>query len=131
MPALGAVKIHGLRDLNRALKTASKETRKEVREAEKQIAEPVRQAAVELATREIRNIGREWSQMRIGVTTKAIYIAPKKRRKQGTARKNLASLLMDRAMEPALEQNRHRFEADIEAALDRVADHFNRGATFG
>lgn len=131
MPAAAGAKVQGLSDLHRALKSADKETRAEVRKAERQIAEPIRAEAAELASREIPNIGTEWAQMRIGITSKLIYVAPKKRRKQGTPRRNLAGLLMDRAMEPALERNRERLEDDIEQALDRMAAHFNKSVVSG
>ncbi len=120
-----AIKGHGLKDLHRALKHADKETRDRVRGVERKVAEPVRVEAQELAAREISRIGREWSTMRTGVTTKVVYIAPKRKRKQGSRRPNLAALLMDKAMEPALEQHRDRLFHDLEDAMDTMAGHFN------
>lgn len=130
MAASTGIKVHGLADLNRALKLADKETRLGVRAAQRALAEPVRIEAQSRAARLIPNIGVPWAQMRTGITTKVVYVAPKQRRKRGSKRPNLGTLLMDRAMEPALEQNRHRFEADIEHMLDRMAGHFN-GGTLG
>lgn len=100
------------------------------------VARPVQLEAQRLAATEISGIrrtnltsGGEWALMRIGVTSKLLYVAPKKRgNKQGAKkRRNLAPLLMGKAMEPALDANRHRFESDIEDALDRMARHFNGG----
>lgn len=126
MPATTGVHVSGLRDLNRALARASKDVRREVRAAEREIAEPVRSAAERNAVTQISHIGIRWSQMRIGVTQRAIYVAPKARRRKGSPRPNLAALLMDRAMQPALDANAPQLEARIDQALDRVADIFNR-----
>lgn len=127
--ASGAVRVHGLRELNRAFARADKETRKEVRAAERAIAEPVRATAENLAGSEISGLQRspQWAGMRIGVTRSLIYVAPKSRRKIGSRRPNLAGLLLSRAMEPALEQHRGDIERAIERALDRIADHFGKG----
>lgn len=136
MPAATGITVHGLRELNRALKTANKETKREVRESMERVARPVQLDAQKLAATEISGIrrtnlvsGGEWALMRIGVTSKLVYVAPKQRgKKQGSQkRRNLAPLLMGKAMEPALENNRHRFEHDVEQALDRMAAHFNGG----
>ena len=129
MPAATGIKVHGLTELNRALKTADKETRTGVRKVQRELAEPVRLEAESLATREITRIGPVWAKMRTGVTTKVVYIAPKQRSRKNP-RKNLAPLLMDKAMEPALERNRHRFETDLDHMLEQVAGHFN-GSTLG
>lgn len=128
MPASSGVTIRGLRDLNKAFAQADKDARRFVRAAEREIAEPVRKAAEQLAVTEISHIGPAWSQMRIGVTQKVIYVAPKKRgtRDASLRRPNLAGLLMNKAMQPALDQNADRIEAAIEHALDKVADRFNR-----
>lgn len=127
MPAAAGITVHGLRDLNRAVSKASKDARREVRAAERQIAEPVRAEAQELAAREISHIGREWHQMRVGTTQKLIYVAPKMRNRGGAKRKNLAGLLMDKAMQPALDHNQHRLEREVDQALDKIANTFNRG----
>ncbi len=127
MPASGAIRVKGLNDLHRALKTADNQTRLGVRKVERQVAEPVRVEAEQLAAREISHIGTEWSTMRIGITQKLVYVAPKRRRRQGSPRKNLAGLLMDKAMQPALERNRAKIEKNFEDMLDGMAGDFNRG----
>ncbi len=128
MPAAAGVKVHGLKELNRAFARASKDARREVRHVEGEIAEPVRRDAESLASREISHIGTQWSAMRIGVTRKSIYVAPKRRNRGGSKRPNLAGLLMDKAMQPALKKNQDNIEARVELALDKLADHFNTGA---
>lgn len=127
MPASTAVSVRGLRELNQAFARADKDTRKFVREAEKEVAEPIRVTAEHMAATNIRKIGQRWPQMRIGVTTKVVYVAPKSKGRKGSKRKNLAGLLMDKAMQPALDRHRGRVEHDLEKALDKMADHFNRG----
>ncbi len=137
MPAEGAIRVKGLTELNRALKHADKETRLGIRKVERQVAEPVRVDAQELAVREISHIGVPWSRMRIGITQKVVYVAPaqrgsKARRATVTqarrkADKKFATRLIREAMEPALEKNRAAIERNFEAALDDMADNFNRG----
>ncbi len=119
----GSVKVHGLRELNRTWKAMGKDVQKNARNTLKEVGEPVRQAAEQLALAEIRNIGDRWSQMRLGVTTKLVYVAPKARtRGAGTPRPNLAGLLLQRAMLPAVERNEQNVVAGLERMLDRMAD---------
>ena len=61
--------------------------------------------------------------MRTGITTRLVYVAPVQRGVKGRGRgqrPKFGTLLMDRAMEPALEQNQHRIEADFDQMLDRL-----------
>lgn len=114
-----AVKVRGLRDLQRAFRVADKVLQVELRDALRDAAEPVRRDAESLARSSIRNIGEAWPQMRVGVTTRVVYVAPKQR-SRGRKRPNLAGLLAGRAMEPALERNRHDVEQRVGRALDVV-----------
>lgn len=73
-----------------------------------------------------------WAGMRIGVTRKLVYVAPKKRgvKTRGgssRSRSNLADLLKERAMQPALDRNEGALVGRVDAALDTVANHFNGG----
>jgi hypothetical protein len=54
--------------------------------------------------------------------TALAYVAPVKRRTSNARRKrkNLADLMMDRAMEPALEENETRVRETLEDVLDRL-----------
>lgn len=120
-----AVAVRGLRELNRTFKHAPKDVRREIRDGYRTVAEPVRSTAATLAVSSIRRIGPNWSQMRTGVTQKLVYVAPKKRgvKTRGPdprRRPNLGTLLAERALEPALEQNRHRIEADFDRMLGRL-----------
>lgn len=123
------IAVSGLRELNAAFAHSDKESRLGVRRVQRDLAEPVKLGAETLAVVRIRNIGMRWSRMRIGVTRTLIYVAPRQRgaRNGPRHRPNLAPLLMDRAMEPALEARRPQLEADTERMLDRIADEFNKG----
>jgi hypothetical protein len=103
-----------------------------VRAGLRQVAEPVQRGAEELARANISKIGPRWSKMRVGVTRDLVYVAPRQRGTRGGGanprrRPNLAPLLMDRAMQPALDQHAGEIEARFEELLDRISDEFNHG----
>lgn len=118
----GSVRVHGLRELNRAFAKLSKDEARELKEELVRVGEPVRAAAERLAVADIRNLaeGDRWGRMRLGVTSRLVYVAPRARRRGGSPRKNLAPLLLERAMFPAVDQNEHRVRAGLKRMLDRV-----------
>jgi hypothetical protein len=117
------IKVHGLRELEVALSRYNRDVKKTVNHALREAAEPVRAGAEGLALSEIRNLGPRWSRMKVGVTSKLVYVAPATRpRGGGSARPNLAPLLMDRAMQPALEQRSEEVYAGLELAVDRLGE---------
>lgn len=122
-----AVRVKGLRELQRALKQADKETRLGVRAELRNVAEPVRQEAAQLAGSQIRRNTPAWAAMRTGVTQKSVYVAPKQRgtKNPRSKRKNLAGLLAARALEPALDRHESETVHRFERMLDNVADRFN------
>jgi hypothetical protein len=127
----GGIAVHGRAELLRAFAAAEKDERKFLREAERRVAEPVRLDAESLARATIPRIGLAWSQMRIGITQRSVYVAPKqrgtRRRDDPRSRRNLGTLLMDRAMQPALERHEHEIAAAYEReVIDRMAARFNR-----
>jgi hypothetical protein len=122
--------VRGLHELQAALAHADRSVRLGVRRGLRQAAEPVQRGAEELAQTNIRNIGPKWSRMRVGVTRNLVYVAPRQKGTRGRGprrRPNLADLLMDRAMQPALDQHEAEVEARLEELLDRAADDFNHG----
>jgi hypothetical protein len=127
-----AVRIEGLRELERAFKLYGRGLEKGLREALETAAEPVRTDAQSLAVSSIRNIGLPWSRMRIGVTRRTAYIAPRERGSRGgvgrnrRSRPNLAGLLLGRAMEPALDRNIANVEREIGDALDDLGRMWSR-----
>ena len=114
--------MRGLRELNRAFNLTGKDLKKELRDEIKAVGEPVRQLAEAKAVSEIRNVGVRWSGMRLGVTTKVGYVAPKARRRGGSPRPKFGTLLMERAMLPALAQSEPMTIRRFDAMIDRLAD---------
>jgi hypothetical protein len=120
MPSDAEIKVHGLAELQRTFARIDKNLSKEVRKELREVAVPVRDDAAARAAREIRNITPPWARMRIGVTRHSVYVAPVERgRRSELRRPNLAGLLMDRAMQPALDAH----EDDIEHALGEMLDN--------
>ena len=67
--------------------------------------------------------GKPWSEARIGGGITIVYIAPKQRGHKSKfdrsrRRPNLADLLMERAMKPALERNRELVAQKADRALE-------------
>lgn len=119
--ATNVVRIEGLRELDRAFKLYGRGLEKGLREALEAAAEPVRGDAQALALSSIPRLGLPWSRMRIGVTRHTAYIAPVERGSNVRTRRtrpNLKTLLLGRAMEPALERNISNVERELGDALD-------------
>lgn len=119
------IRIHGLRELERAFRVADREEAKLLRATLKQTAAPVKRAAEGKAVSRIRNIGGRWSKMRIGFAGQVVYLAPKERGRASRAnrqirRPNLKDLLLDRAMIPALAENESEVVRGIETMLNTV-----------
>jgi hypothetical protein len=125
----GEVRVKGLREMKRAFKEADKNLGKELTKSLKKVAEPVRADAARRAVQEIPTIGHDWSEMRTGVTTQVVYVAPKQRgRRSDLRRPNLASLLMERAMQPALDAHTSDIERELGHMLDEIGrDWAHRG----
>lgn len=127
-----AVRIDGLRELDRAFKLYGRGLQVGVREALETASEPVKAQAQSLALSEIRKMTLPWSRMRIGVTSRVAYIVPQergrntKRNSRRWARPNLTDLLLDRAMNPALDANIQNIEREIGDALDDLARMWSR-----
>ena len=126
MPGREFVVVKGLAEMNRAFARADRDMKKDLRNSLKDVAEPVREEAEVLAGQKIRNMGNgPWSRMRVGVTTNLVYVAPRERgRRSALRRPNLAGLLMDRAMEPALDAHAGEIEDRFGEALDHVLDRW-------
>lgn len=114
--------LKGYTDLQKAWAVADKETSKELRAALRDAAEPVQADAQALAFHTIDNMTLSWSRMKIGVTRRSVYVAPKQRETRVKSRKRpkLADLLAARAMQPALNRNIHKVEAQVDQALATV-----------
>jgi hypothetical protein len=124
MPPVAQTRVvEGLADLNRAFALADAKVRREFRNELREVAEPVRVDAESLATVAIPRIGIPWSRMRIGVTRNTVYVAPRQRgsRVPPRRRPNLAALLRDRAMVPAVERNEDNIVRGADQFLVDVA----------
>ncbi len=135
--AAAGIRVEGLAELHRALRLADRQQRLGIRKAERQVAEPVAREAEQLAVRQISHIGVPWSRMRIGITQKLVYVAPKQRGSKARrarvtdarrkADKKFARRLAVEAMHPAEERHRERTRAEFQNVLDTMADNFNKG----
>lgn len=124
--ASGTVRVKGLAELNRALKKMEGDLPREVRKTLIEVAEPVKRQAENLAASHIKYITDRWAQMRVGVTTRSVYIAPKARRRGGSPRPNFGAMLMNEAMIPALAQT----QALVVHSMDQMLDSLGRRAGF-
>lgn len=136
-----AVQVRGLRELQAAFAHADRASRLGLRTELRAVAKPVAVEAEQRALDRIRNVPHSprWARMRVGVTRRVVYVAPRqrgvktrnptdpRRRGWGTGPPSFADLLMDRAMEPALERHEGEILVATEAVLDHVADGFNHG----
>ena len=116
-----------IQDLNRAFEQAGEQFRKDRDRALRQLAVPVDRDAETFARARIRNVGRTWSETRIGVLTNSVYIAPVKRgtRVHSLKRPKFAGLLMGKAMRPALNANKERVTSEFDSLLDKMVRRFN------
>jgi hypothetical protein len=123
----GPVHVKGLAGLQRGFRTLDKDLSKELRTTLRRAAEPVRVEAEALAESSISNIGSDWSRFRTGVTTNVVYVAPRMRvPKRRYRRPNFATLLMERAMAPALKAHVDQIEREIGKTLDHLFKAWER-----
>lgn len=133
MPAVTGVTVSGFRELQTSTATASREVRRYASSQLREVAAPIQHSAEALTVGRIPRTQRSplWAQYRIGVLRSAVYVAPRQRGVRGRTnprrREKFADLLMERAMEPALDQNVAHVETAIEKAIDRITDRFNAG----
>jgi hypothetical protein len=122
MPALGEIEVKGAKELERAFRQLRREVLRELRPELRLIGNVVRVEAETLAGERISHIGPRWSKMRLGVTASGVYVAPRARRAGGSPRPNLAGLLMDRAMQPALDEHEEEVVRQFDGLISRAAD---------
>lgn len=128
MPAIleETIVVEGLSGLQRAFRRAGRDISKDLRSTLQEAAEPVRVDAEALARSSITRIGVPWSEMRVGVTSRSVYLAPKRRsrasrRNAALRRPNLASLLLNRSMIPAVRKNERQITDRVESLLHDFA----------
>jgi len=113
-----ALAVSGLRELRTAFAVAGTGIAKDLDAGLKSAAEPVKAEAQTLAVSRIRRMhihrsGIPWDRMRIGITRHTVYVAPVNRRGR-YRRRNLFDLLMERSLQPALDENVSRVEAEVQ-----------------
>jgi len=118
MPGAAQIRVKGAAELERAFLELRREVLREIRPELRAIGNVVRKEAESLAVAKIRNIGSRWGRMRLGVVTSGVYVAPRSHRQGGSPRPNLGSLLLDRAMQPALDAH----EAEVVRRFDLLID---------
>jgi SH3-like domain-containing protein len=119
-----AVSVEGLRELDRAFARAGEEVNREMPRRLESAARPVERTAEALAVTTIRNMrgSPEWANMRIGSNRDFVYVAPVKRGTKISTRKRrgFARLLINRAMQPAVDHNAGQVRATLDDMLARM-----------
>lgn len=117
------VVVSGLREFRAALAKVDAQAADDFKHVLEDVAKPMARHATGLAMHRIRNMTLPWAENRVGVSTREVYIVPRKRGTNVARRKrrNLADLLIDRAYEPTGQAFEPRIQADMERALDRIA----------
>jgi hypothetical protein len=131
MASSSGVVVRGLRELEILAAATGKTATKALNAELRLVAEPIRADAETFAASGIRRIGPRWSKMRVGVTRKLVYVAPrqrglKARGRDPRARPKFADLMEQRAMEPALRKNEANIEASIETLFEKISHDWNR-----
>jgi hypothetical protein len=125
MAAGVGVKVHGLRELNRAFKAVAGDLDKKLIEELKEAAEPVAKETEQLALTRIRNMpsSPQWAVMRIFVSkanaTVSMFPLQRGRRNRGAG---LGPRLQE-AMDIGLEHNENEVHNRIDGLIGRIADH--------
>jgi hypothetical protein len=119
-----SIQVEGLAEIQKAFKILDPLLGRELNTELRKAAEPVATTGEQLALQNIRNMHKSeaWAVERTGSLVGIIYVAPKKRGTKVRAKKrpNLAPLLMERAMEPALAANETGVSAKGEIAIDKA-----------
>lgn len=119
------VRVDGLRELLRVTDQLPKETKREVRNELRRVAEPVRDDATSLF---LSRVAANPGKTRYGISVRKVgTITVEQRRKGKSGRKSakrpkFTDLVMERSLAPALERN----EAVIVGGFNRVLDHLER-----
>lgn len=128
-----AVRIEGLRELDRAFRLYSSGLARGLREAMEAGAEVVRpdaQSLTRVTLKPPKNV--DWTLMRVGVTRRTAYVAPVQRGNRATRPSSKArgtkfkKKVVEQALEPALAQNVPRVALEFEDALADLARMWSR-----
>ena len=128
-----AVRIEGLRELERAFKLYGRGLEKGLREALEASGEVVRPDAESLTRSALKPpVNVDWSLMRVGVSRRTAYVAPVQRGNRSARPSRRArgakfkALVMGQALEPALDRNVRKVEREFSDALDDLGRMWSR-----
>jgi hypothetical protein len=121
--AAETLRVRGYREFLRAANKAGPDTKKEVRSAFREVGEAIRAEAV---ARFSSVDARSAVGYRVAVRQRGVAVEQRRRKTTGL-RPDYGALQMRRALLPALRANEAETERRMERAIDRVADHFERG----
>jgi hypothetical protein len=117
------LQLRGYREFLRATDRADRESKRYVRDSFRRVGEIVR---AEAANRFSPIDQRTAAGYRTRIRQRGIAVEQSLAKTTG-ARPDFGSLQMRRALLPALMANQDTLMRDLDLALDRVADHFERG----
>ena len=115
--------VKGLSDFIKAADAAGRETKKQVRDRLRQVAEPV---LADARTKLARYDERSASRLGISIRRAGTVSVEQRLRRTTGARPDFGVLQMQSALIPALDENTDRVEREFEQALDDIADVFER-----
>jgi hypothetical protein len=123
-----AIQVEGLADLQRAFTAADRALREDLRDALQEAAAPVRADAQTLTGITISGMRKspDWTRMRVGQSGTVVYVVPVERGAKGRANQRLRrgtrfkTMMLRRAMEPALARNRGKVIARLDHMLADV-----------
>ena len=127
-------RVKQILSLEERLSVEAKRLREEAKLLRQQLiaaAAPVQRAAEGRALSSIRKMDLAWSQMRIGQKRSVVYIVPKQKGRRSKAnpslrRPNLKTLLLDRALIPALNSRKDEVEERLVHMLGVVGNKWER-----
>lgn len=112
------LKVDGLKDFNRDVAKAERDTKKRVRDRLKEVGEVVR---VDAAGKLSRYDEHSASKLRVRVRQAGIFVEQSLRKTTGL-RPDFGELQMERALLPAMSENESEFVDRMEKVADDLAD---------
>ncbi len=123
--ATGAVRVKGLKELTRDFKKISKDLDKKLTGELLDAVKPVKDTAEQKALTSISNMTSDWATMKttVGRAKGQVLMFPASRGKR-YSRPNLANLLLERAMDPAVTENEDHVVQALDDLIGNLADRY-------
>ena len=122
-----AVRVHGLKELTRDFKRISKDLDKRLTGELLEAAEPVKDLAQSKALTQIGNMSGSpnWATMKTGVSRAkgTVFMVPASRGRK-YSRRNLADLLLQRAMDPAVTEKQDHVVNALDNLIGDLANRY-------